>query len=77
MGEGKKNKKCFGKKNLMMAFASIRLSSAFISAMALLALVIGVSSVNQKAKYFNECIQDKLSQGNTISESVHFCNGGN
>ena len=77
MGEGKKNKKCLGKKNLMIAFASIRLSSAFISAMALLALVIGVSSVNQKAKYFNECIQDKLSQGNTISESVHFCNGGN
>ncbi len=78
MSEEKKDlKKCYGKKNIMLAYGFIQLGSSLVSALALAAIAFGFCSVIKESKLFNKCVIEIIEDGGTNSEAVRYCNGGN
>jgi len=78
MTEEKKDpKKCGSKKKIMFAYGFIQLGSSFVSAVALAAIAFGFCSLKKEAKVFNDCVTEIKENGNTNSEAVRYCNGGN
>ena len=75
--EKKDSKKCSGKKNIMFTYGFIQLGSSFVSAIALAAIAFGFCSVKKESKLFNKCVAEIIEDGNTNSEAVRYCNGGN
>ena len=74
--EKKETKKCGGKKNAMLAYGLIQISSSVISAVALAAIAFGFCSVKKEAKVFNECVDEMIDSGSGKADAVRFCNGG-
>ena len=75
--EKKESKKCSGKKKIMFAYGFIQLGSSFVSAIALAAIAFGFCSVKKESKLFNNCVTEIIKDGNSNSEAVRYCNGGN
>ena len=75
--EKNQSKKCFGKKNIMLAYGFIQLGSSFVSALALAAIAFGFCSVKKESNLFNKCVAEIIEDGFTNSEAVRYCNGGN
>ena len=75
--EKKGSKKCFDKKNIMLAYGFVQLGSSFVSAIALAAIAFGFCSVKKESKIFNKCVTEIIEDGLTNSEAVRYCNGGN
>ena len=69
--------KCSGKKNIMFAYGFIQLGSSFVSAVALAAIAFGLCSVKKESKLFNNCVTEIIEDGNSNSQAVRYCNGGN
>lgn len=68
--------KCTRKKNIMFAYGLIQLGSGVISAVALILIALGLCSIKQESKYFNQCVTDIVKTGTTNSDAVRYCNGG-
>ncbi len=77
MTEKKDSEKCSGKKKIMFAYGFIQLGSSFVSAIALAAIAFGFCSLKKESKLFNNCVTEIIEDGNSTSEAVRYCNGGN
>ena len=75
--EKKDSKKCSGKKKIMFVYGFIQLGSSFVAAIALAAIAFGFCSVKKESKLFNQCVAEIIEDGNSTSEPVRYCNGGN
>ena len=69
-------KKCGGKSKAMFTYGIIQLGSSVVSAVALAAIALGLCSLKQESKLFNECVEEIQSNGKSSSDAVRFCNGG-
>ena len=69
-------KKCSGKGKAMFAYGILQLGSSVISAVALAVIALGLCSVKQESKVFNECVEEVKANGKSSSDAVRFCNGG-
>ena len=74
--EKKASKSCSGKNKAMLAFGTIQLGSTMVSAIALVAISLGVCSLKKESKFFNECVEEIVSTGSGKADAVRFCNGG-
>ena len=78
MSEEKKDSKNFGpKKKIMVAYGFIQLGSSFLSAIALVVIALGFSSITKESKVFKSCVSEIVENGSTNPEAVRYCNGGN
>ena len=78
MTESKSEKKsCTGKAKAMFTYGILQLSSSLISAISLALIAFSLCSLKSESKNFNNCVEEKIEQSFTISDSVNFCNGGN
>ena len=75
--EKKENKKCGGKKKIMIAYSFLQLGSSFVTAIALGIIAFGFCSVKKESKVFNKCVTEVIGNGRTNAEAVRYCNGGN
>ena len=71
-----KERKCEPKKN-MIIYGSVQLTCSIISALSLATIALGLSAVKNEFNLLNDCVIEQSIDGKTISESLHFCNGGN
>ena len=77
MSEEKKEvKKCSGKKNFMFAYGFLQLGANLFSAIALVAIALGICSIKKESKVFNKCVTEVIENGSSNSEAVRYCNGG-
>tara|TARA_Y100000589_G_C26653797_1_gene427116 strand:- start:86 stop:319 length:234 start_codon:yes stop_codon:yes gene_type:complete len=74
--EKKASKGCSGKNKAMLAYGTIQLGSTLVSAIALVAISLGVCSLKKESKFFNECVEEIVSTGSGKADAVRFCNGG-
>ena len=74
--EKKASKSCSGKSKAMLAYGTIQLGSTLVSAIALVAISLGVCSLKKESKFFNECVEEIVSTGSGKADAVRFCNGG-
>ena len=70
-------KKCNGKGKAMFTYGIIQLGSSIVSAIALSVIAFNLCSVKRESKIFNDCIEEVTISGESISNAVSFCNGGN
>ncbi len=59
----------------MLLFGFTTLGTRVVASISLAAIALGLSSMNQEAMIFNDCIEE-LRNDNSISAAVNFCNGG-
>ncbi len=71
-----KKKKCVKNRKAMLTYGFIQLSSSIISALALTAIALNLSTIKKEATVFNECIQEVKNNKSNTSNAVRFCNGG-
>ena len=78
MADKKKDtKKDFRSNKAMLAYGVIQLGSTVVSAVALAAIAFGFCSVKKEAKFYNECVEERVDKmGDMQSEAVRYCNGG-
>ena len=78
MPEDKKDSKNFGgNSKAMLAYGVIQLGSTVVSAVALAAIAFGFCSIKNEAKFYNECVEERVDKmGDMHSEAVRYCNGG-
>ncbi len=74
--ENKRKKNCNTSKGLMLLFGLTTLGTRIISAFAVVAIAFGFCSIHKEAKVFNDCVEESIESGKTLSEGVRFCNGG-
>ena len=72
----KNKKKCKGKSKLMLVYGILQLGSSVVSAIALTAIAISFCSIKEESKVFNNCVEEARETANSVSNAVHFCNGG-
>jgi len=78
MTETKNEKKsCSGKGKAMITYGIIQLGSSLISAVSLALIAFSLCSLKTESKNFNNCVDEKIEQSTSISDSVNYCNGGN
>ena len=78
MTESKNEKKsCSGKGKAMFTYGILQLSSNLISAISLALIALSLCSLKSESKNFNNCVEEKIEQSFSISDSVNYCNGGN
>ena len=76
MSENKDPKNCGPRKKAMLAYGLIQLIATVVSALSLLSIAIGLSSIKTQSKLFNECVEEKIEYGSDNANAVRFCNGG-
>ena len=69
-------KKCSGKRNMMLVYGIVQLSSTFVSAVALATIAFSLCSIKKEAKVFNDCVEEVQANGRSSANAVRFCNGG-
>ena len=74
--EKKEVNKCSGKKNFMFAYGVLQLGANLFSAIALVAIALGICSIKDESKVFNKCVSEVIENGSSNSEAVRYCNGG-
>ena len=78
MTESKNEKKsCNGKGKVMFVYGILQLGSSLISAISLALIALSLCSLKSESKNFNNCVEEKIEQSISISDSVNYCNGGN
>ena len=78
MSEEQKNKKnCSNKKNIMFVYGFLQLGSSILSSLALITIAIGFCTLKNESKLHNQCVDESIANGNSLSYAVHYCNGGN
>ena len=75
--ESKASKKCSGKSKMMFTYGFVQLASSFVSAVALAAIAFSLCSVKQESKVFIKSVREIQANGQSSSDAVRFCNGGN
>ena len=77
MSEDTSSKKdCGSKKKAMLAYGVIQISATVVSAISLAAIALGLCSIKQESKAFNNCVDEVIAEGKTNAAAVRFCNGG-
>ena len=66
----------FKKNKAMLAYGIIQLSSAVVSAIALVVIALGFCSLKKESNFFNECVEEIKATGSPTADSVRFCTGG-
>tara|TARA_Y100001970_G_scaffold217203_1_gene265984 strand:+ start:9317 stop:9550 length:234 start_codon:yes stop_codon:yes gene_type:complete len=74
--EKKDSNKCNGKKNVMIAYGIIQISTTIVSAIALASIAFGFCSLKKESKSFNDCVEEIVNSGSGKADAVRFCNGG-
>ena len=78
MKEEKKDlRKCSNKNKIMFAYGFIQISSRVVSAIALAAIALGLCSIKNESKLFNNCVEEVTKEVKSNSKAVRYCNGGN
>ena len=78
MTESKKEKKlCSGKGKAMITYGILQLGSSVVSAISLALIALSLCSLKSESKNFNRCVEEKIEQSTSFSDSVNYCNGGN
>ena len=72
----KDTKKDFRKDKLMLAYGVVQLGSKVVSAVALVAIALGICSLKKESNFFNECVLEMRATGSPTADSVRFCTGG-
>ncbi len=62
---------------LWYAFTAAGLGARGLAALALVAISLKMHPLKYQSKFFNACVEEIKESGNSIAESVRFCNGGN
>ena len=77
MSKDKKSKKCLNRSRLIWyVFSTAGLGARVLAAIALLAIAVKVYPLKYQAKYFNACVEQTKNTGQSVSQSVRYCNGG-
>ena len=77
MSEDTSSKKdCGSKKKAMLAYGVIQISATVVSAISLAAIALGLCSIKQESKAFNNCVDEVIAEGKTNAAAVRICNGG-
>ena len=63
MAVKKDTKKDFIKNKAMLAYGVIQLGSKVVSAVALVAIALGLCSLKKELNFFNECVQEIKGRG--------------
>ena len=66
----------FKKNKAMLAYGIIQLSSAVVSAIALVVIALGFCSLKKESKFFNKCVEEIKATGSPTADAVRFCTGG-
>ena len=74
--EKKNGNSCKGRKKLMFTYGILQLGSNVISALALVAIALGICSIKKESKVFNNCVEEIINSGSGNADAVRFCNGG-
>ena len=69
-------KDCGSKKKAMLAYGVIQISATVVSAISLAAIALGLCSIKQESKAFNNCVDEVIAEGKTNAAAVRYCNGG-
>ena len=78
MAELKKEKNsCSKRGRAMFAYGILQLGASLISAISLALIALSLCSLKSESKSFNNCVEEKIEQSFSISDSVNYCNGGN
>tara|TARA_Y100001978_G_C23617685_1_gene396815 strand:- start:466 stop:702 length:237 start_codon:yes stop_codon:yes gene_type:complete len=78
MSESKKEKKsCSSKGKAFFTYGILQLGSNLISAISLALIAFSLCSLKSESKNFNNCVEEKIEQTNSISDAVNYCNGAN
>ena len=72
----KETKNDFKNNKAMLAYGLIQLSSAVVSAFALVAIAIGFYTLKKESKFFNECVEEIKATDSPTADAVRFCTGG-
>ena len=66
----------FKNNKAMLAYGVIQLGSAVVTAVALVAIALGLYSLKKESKFFNECVEDIKATDSPTADAVRFCTGG-
>tara|TARA_B100000700_G_C14749419_1_gene716815 strand:- start:305 stop:541 length:237 start_codon:yes stop_codon:yes gene_type:complete len=75
--ESKKTKACARKKNTMLAYGLIQLSTRLISSIALASIALNFVNIEKDSDLFTYCLEQSLSNGQTAAEAVKYCKESN
>ena len=77
MSEDTSSKKdCGSKRKAMLAYGVIQISATVVSAISLAAIALGLRSIKQESKAFNNCVDEVIAESKTNAAAVRYCNGG-
>ena len=68
---------CKGKRKAMLTYGVIQISATVVSAISLVAIAVGITTVKQESKLFNGCVSELVAEGKSNAQAVHYCSGGN
>tara|TARA_Y100000589_G_scaffold61785_1_gene52958 strand:- start:855 stop:1094 length:240 start_codon:yes stop_codon:yes gene_type:complete len=78
MSESKNEKKsCSGRSKAMFTYGILQLGSSLVSTISLVLIALSLCSLKSESKNFNNCVEEKIEQSNSISAAVNYCKGGN
>ena len=60
----------------MLADGLIQISATVVSAISLVAIALGLCSLEQESKAFYGCVDEVIAEGKTKAAAVRYCNGG-
>ncbi len=72
----KVTKKDFINNKAMFAYGVIQLGAKVVSAVALVAIALGLCALKKESNFFNECVEEIKATGSPTADSVRFCTGG-
>ena len=67
---------CGGRKKAMLTYGVVQLSTAVVSAVALVAIAVALCAVKQESTAFNGCVAEVVASGESNAAAVRYCNGG-
>ena len=70
------SKQCGGTKRAMLAYGGIQITATAVSAISLAAIALSLRAMKQENKAFNGYMEEVMTEGNSNSQAVRFCNGG-
>ena len=60
----------------MLAYGFIKLGSAVVSSIALVAIASSFYSLKKESKFFINCVEEIKATGSPTADAVRFCTGG-
>ena len=70
------NQSCGGNKKAILAYGLTKIQAAVVSAISLAEIALSLCPLKQQSTTFNGCVSEIIAQGESNSQAVRHCNGG-